>query len=238
MMGYYILGLLALITLGLLWLMRLRGSMLTLAAAAVAFGCAGYALQGSPGLEGQPRLAAERAPPLPLSGARHSMMGQFDYSDTWLNMADALASRGNTEDAAKLLQVQVARHPRDYKLWVGLGNALTDHARTVTPAARLAYTRAAELAPGYPAPRFFLGLAEARSGNPEEAVRLWREVLADAPPNASWRPMIEEGISLMGDNSSLSRSDGEGDHPKDGGGAPPSGLRPATSPPTAPAGRN
>jgi cytochrome c-type biogenesis protein CcmH/NrfG len=197
MTAYLWLGLLSLAAIGLMWLMRLRGPMLTLAAAAIAFGCAGYALQGSPGLAGQPRASAQRGAPLPLTGARHALMGQFDYSDNWLNMADALASRGNTEDAARLLQAQVARHPNDYKLWVGLGNALTDHARTITPAARLAYARAAELAPGYPAPPFFLGLAEARSGNPDEAVRLWREILATAPANASWRPMIEDGLLLL-----------------------------------------
>lgn len=196
-MGYLILLLIALASLGGLWLARVRGPIMTLAAAAVAFGCAGYALQGQPELAGVTRSATEREPPLPLTRARHALMGQFDYSDTWLNIADALASRGNTEGAARLLQAQVARHPRDYKLWVGLGNALTDHARTITPAARLAYARAAELAPGYPAPSFFLGLAEARSGNPEEAVRLWRSILADAPQDASWRPMIEEGIALM-----------------------------------------
>ena len=99
-MGYLALVLLAVVSLGLLWLMKLRGSMLTLTAAAIAFGCAGYALQGSPGLAGQPRASAQRTPPLPLTGARRALMGQFDYSDTWLNMADALASRGNTEDAA------------------------------------------------------------------------------------------------------------------------------------------
>ena len=197
MTGYPWLAVLALAAFALLWLIKLRGPMLTLAAAAIAFGCAGYALQGSPALAGKPRIAAERSPPLPLSGARHALMGQFDYSDTWLNMADALASRGNTEDAARLLEAQVARHPRDYKLWVGLGNALTDHARTITPAARLAYLRAADLAPGYPAPAFFLGLAEARSGNPEQAVRLWRGILDTAPANASWRPMVEEGVALM-----------------------------------------
>lgn len=197
MTAYIWLGVLAVSALAALWLTRLRGPMLTLAAAAIAFGCAGYALQGSPDIKGQPRTAEERAPPLPLAGARQAMMGQFDYSDTWLNMADALAARGKTEDAARLLQSQVARHPNDYKLWVGLGNALTDHARTITPAARLAFARAAELAPGYPAPKFFLGLAEARSGNPEEAVRLWREVLADAPANASWRSLVENGLLLM-----------------------------------------
>ena len=147
-MGYIFLGLLALVAIALMWLMTLRGSMLTLAAAAVAFGCAGYALQGSPEMEGQPRAIAKRTPPLPLTGARQAMMGQFDYADTWLNMADALASRGNTLDAAKLLQTQAKRHPGDYKLWIGLGNALTDHARTITPAGRLAFERAAGLAPG------------------------------------------------------------------------------------------
>lgn len=197
MSGYLWLGLIALLTLLMMWLMKLRGSMMTLVAAAIAFGCAGYALQGSPGLAGKPSASAGREPPMPLTGARHKLTGQFDYADTWLNMADALASRGRTEEAARLLQAQVARHPRDYKLWVGLGNALTDHARTITPAARLAFQRAAELAPGYPAPPFFLGLAEARSGNPEEAVRLWREILANAPADASWRPMIEDGILLM-----------------------------------------
>jgi cytochrome c-type biogenesis protein CcmH len=197
MTGFLWLGLIALLAFVLLWGLKLRGPVLTLAAAAIAFGCAGYALQGRPALEGKPRLSSERPAPLPLAGARHALMGQFNYADMWLNMADALASRGKTEDAARLLQVQAARHPRDYQLWIGLGNALTDHARTITPAARLAYARAAELAPGYPGPLFFLGLAEARSGNPEEAVRLWRQVLATAPADASWRPMVEDGLLML-----------------------------------------
>jgi len=196
-MGFVWLGLIALMTLTLLWLFKLRGPLLTLAGAAVAFGCAGYALQASPGLAGTPRTSAERRPPMSVAGARHALMGQFDYSDSWLNMADALASRGNTQDAVNLLRTQVARRPNDYKLWVGLGNALFDHSRTLSPAARYAYARAAQLAPGYPAPPFFLGLAEARSGNPEEAVRLWRGILANAPANASWRPLVEDGLLLM-----------------------------------------
>jgi cytochrome c-type biogenesis protein CcmH/NrfG len=132
-----------------------------------------------------------------LTQARQAMTGQFDYADIWLNMADALASRGRTEDAAKLLQTQVARHPGDYKLWLGLGNALADHSRNLSPAARMAFERAGELAPGHPAPPFFLGLAEARSGNPQEAARLWREILAGAPADASWRPLVENTLLLV-----------------------------------------
>jgi len=197
MTGYLPLALLVALAIALLWAMKLRGPMLTLAGAALAFGSAGYALQGNPDLKAQPRVADKRAPPMPLTGARQALTGRFDYADIWLNMADALASRGNTLDAAKLLQAQAERHPGDYKLWIGLGNALTDHARTITPAGRLAFERAAELAPGYPAPPFFLGLAEARSGNSAEAIRLWQNILANAPANASWRPMIEDGLLLM-----------------------------------------
>ena len=193
-MGFVLLCIFAAATLGLLWLLKLRGPMMTLAAAAIAFGCAGYALQGRPNLEGCPREASGRQPPMPLAEARHALTGQFDYADSWLNLADALASRGRTEDAARLLQAQVDRHPGDYKLWIGLGNALADHSRTLSPAARFAYERAAALAPGHPAPPFFLGLAEARSGNSREAARLWREILADAPANASWRPLVENGL--------------------------------------------
>ncbi|HVF37475.1 MAG TPA: hypothetical protein VNA29_05980 [Sphingomicrobium sp.] len=196
-MGLVWLSLIAIATLALLWAMKLRGPMLILAAAALAFGGAGYALEGSPGLAGQPRSSAQRPPSVPLTGARHALTGQFDYADSWLNMADALASRGNTLDAANLLRTQVERHPADYKLWLGLGNALTDHARMLTPSARYAFRRSAELAPGHPAAPFFLGLAEARSGNRQEALRLWRGILANAPADASWRPLVEDGALLM-----------------------------------------
>ena len=124
-------------------------------------------------------------------------MGQFDNADSWLIMSENFAARGKTEDAVGILRSAVREHPGNYKLWVGLGNALTDHSHMLSPAARFAFARAAELAPGHPAPPFFLGLAEARSGNPEEAARLWRELLARAPANASWRPMVEDGLLLL-----------------------------------------
>ena len=64
----------------------------------------------------------------------------------------------------------------------------------LTPPAQLAYERAAMLAPTYPAPRFFYGLALARSGKSAEAVAQWRQLLAGAPAQASWRPLVEDAI--------------------------------------------
>ncbi len=112
-------------------------------------------------------------------------------------MAEALARSGDTENAVNLLQNAVGKYPNDPQLWVGLGNALVDHAQVLTPPAQLAYQRAAELSPGYPAAPFFYGLALARSGQPEAAVAVWRRILADAPANASWRPLIEAGIAAL-----------------------------------------
>jgi len=96
-----------------------------------------------------------------------------------------------------ILQNAVHRYPRSPHLWIGLGNALVDHAHGLTPPAELAYRRAAELSPGYPAPPFFYGLALARSGDRAGAVRLWKQILADAPRDASWRPLVEQGIAVL-----------------------------------------
>jgi cytochrome c-type biogenesis protein CcmH len=91
----------------------------------------------------------------------------------------------------------VRRYPADPQLWIGLGNALVDHARGLTPPAQLAYERAAALAPGHPAAPFFYGLALARSGDRGAAVELWKRILADAPKDASWRPPVEQGVAAL-----------------------------------------
>ena len=95
------------------------------------------------------------------------------------------------------MQNAVRRYPTDAHLWVGLGNALVDHAHGLTPPAELAYKRAAELSPGYPGPVFFYGLALARSGDPQAAVALWRKLLDSAPKDASWRPLVEQGVAAL-----------------------------------------
>ncbi len=67
----------------------------------------------------------------------------------------------------------------------------------LTPASDLAFRRAIELAPDHPAPRFFYGLALARSGDVENALALWREILAEAPADASWRPVVEDAVAAI-----------------------------------------
>jgi cytochrome c-type biogenesis protein CcmH len=171
--------------------------MLQLSAAALLLGSAGFAVQGEAGLAGSPRSAGQRTPPVPLTKLRHAFFGTFGPTEHWLVISESYASRGDTEQAAKALTAAVREHPGDPLLWVGLGNALTDHAGTLTPASQLAFSRAAELAPGHPAPPFFLGLALVRSGDPQDGIALWQKLLADAPADASWRPLVEDAIRAV-----------------------------------------
>ena len=194
MIGLAILAAIVAATLGLLWLLRLRGAVFTLAAAALMIGAAGYALQGRPTLGGSPNFAADRRPPVPLTAARKALIGQFDAADMWMTISEGYASRGQTKDAVGVMNSAIRARPTDFAMWVGLGNALSDHARTLTPGAQFAFARAAELAPGHPAPPFFLGLAEARSGQLERALTRWRAILANAPADASWRPLVEDAV--------------------------------------------
>ncbi|HUG45572.1 MAG TPA: tetratricopeptide repeat protein [Sphingomicrobium sp.] len=197
MIGWLLLAVLFGLALLALRLFGMRGALLQIAAAALLLGCAGYALQGNPGLEGSPRAASAREPPIPLTRIRHALFGQFTPAETWLRISEALARRGNTKDAAGVLQTAVRERPDNALLWIGLGNALIDHAGMITPASQFAFRRAAELAPGHPAPPFFMGLALARSGDREGALSLWRELLENAPAEAEWRPMVEDLVALL-----------------------------------------
>jgi cytochrome c-type biogenesis protein CcmH len=196
-MGWLMLLLLAAAGLGLLWVLGVRGGLLTGSAAALLLGASGYALQGSPGLPGTPASGARAHEFVPVTEARHAFFGHFTPAESWLRMSEALERDGKSEDAVGILQNAVKRYPGDPQLWVGLGNALVDHARGLTPPAELAYRRAKELSPDYPAAPFFYGLALARSGDRQSALALWRQILAKAPADASWRPLVEQGVAAL-----------------------------------------
>jgi len=197
-MGWVILMALFVASLALLWTLKVRGGLLTASAAAMFLGASGYALQGRPNLPGAPAVGEEGRDVLPLTDARHAFFGNFAVTEPWMRMSEALARDGKSEDAIGILQNAVKRYPGDPQLWIALGNALVDHARGLTPPAELAYQRAAADAPGHPAAPFFYGLALARSGDSQGAVQIWKRILAKAPKDATWRPLVEQGVATLG----------------------------------------
>jgi cytochrome c-type biogenesis protein CcmH len=204
-MGWLVLFLLFVASLGLLWIMRVRGGLLTASAAALMLGASCYALQGRPSLPGAAVAAGEGHQFVPLTDARHAFFGHFTPAESWLRMSEALERDGHSEEAVGILQNAVKRYPGDPQLWVGLGNALVDHARGLTPPAELAYQRAAEMSPGYPGPRFFYGLALARSGDRQSAIVIWKDIIKTAPADADWRPLVERGVVALSGQPSTSK---------------------------------
>ena len=198
-MGFVWLLLLLAATSGGLWFAgRLRGAALQVTLAALMLGAAGYALQGRPDLAGSPRKGGLDRPAMPLTEARQAMLGTFTASERYLLIADSFARRGNTTEELGAIRAGLKSNPNSLALRIGLANALVDHAQMMTPAAELAFVQARQIAPRHPAPLFFEGLAKARSGDLEQGLALFRAALARTPEGTSYRPMIEQGIAMVG----------------------------------------
>ncbi len=168
--------------------------------AALLLGLAGYAAQGHPGEPGAPRAPDETAPDNTdtLVTARQKLAGSDDQSDRWLMVADAFARHGQYADAANILRGEVDRNPRDGEAWLALANSLVHHAQgTLSPAALLAFNRAATINPAAPGPPFFLGLALARSGQLEAGRAQWAGLLARSPQDAPWRADLTSRLAQL-----------------------------------------
>lgn len=168
--------------------------------AALFAGIAGYALQGSPGEPGSPTRAAE-APGqdgAAMVAARQAMTGGQVQGQRLLIIADGLARQGQFGDAAGILRGAVEANPRDGEAWLALANALVGHAGgTLSPAALVAFQRAADVAPENPGPPFFLGLALAQSGHLAEARRIWGELAARSPKAAPWQADLAQRLGAL-----------------------------------------
>jgi cytochrome c-type biogenesis protein CcmH len=200
-MGWLVILLLAAAAFAALWrFARLDRPALQLLASALLLALSGYAWQGSPGLAGRPKPppAPEALPDSAFAEMRRDRLGRFDTADRWLTIADSYHRRGDTRNAAGVIRSALREHPDNATLWVGYGNALVLHAGgLMTPAAQLAFQRAASLAPGHPGPAFFYGLSLAQGGRLDEAERVWRDLLASAPADAAWRAEIERQLLAL-----------------------------------------
>lgn len=224
-MGWAPFLLLALLAFGALWRFgRLEKAGLQLLGAALLVAVAGYAWQGQPELDGRPKRPPERQrlPDSDFAETRRDMLGTFTSATSRLTIADAFQRRGDTLGGVQIIEGGLRANARNVELWLGLGNALILHAGgLMTPAAQLAFERAQALAPGHPAPRFFYGLGLIQSGRFDEAERIWRAVLAEAPADASWRPLIEERLGMIEQARAVGRI--------------PAAVPPAPAPDNAPA---
>ena len=193
---------LALLTFGgSIYALKLPRGLWMLFAAALLFGLAGYAMQGSPGYASAP--SAGQAEQQSQTGellvdARREFYPANALPSRFVITADAFARRGQFDQAANFLRNAVSENPNDGEAWLALGNALVEHADgQLTAAALFAYSRAEEVQPANPAPTYFLGLAMLRAGQPGRTRALWTELLENAPSDAEWRPALEARVQRL-----------------------------------------
>ncbi len=192
---------LSLATAGLMWrLAGLRATPFAMLCAALVAGLAGYAWQGTPGLGGSPKPAPleTRQPDSAFANERGKMLQRFGSDAQILDAADAMHRQGIDAYGIALIRGALERNPGSPDLWVGLGNALTLYAGgLVTPAADLAFQKAAKIAPDHPGPAYFRGLAFLQQGDPDRALAIWTDLLARAPAKAPWREGVEQRVAAL-----------------------------------------
>ncbi len=182
-----------------LWRLRFPAALKTFVLAAMMLGAAGYAWQGRPGWSGMPARPTDRGFAISEEtlGLRNAMFGRFGASATYLIPSDAMMRIGAADAAAGWLRAGINRDPGNIALWTQLGTVIATRDRAVSPAADLAFRRAIALAPGEPAPWFFLGLAEIRGGRFVEARTAWARSLALTPADFGYRPEIAARLALL-----------------------------------------
>ncbi len=164
-----------------------------------------YLAVGSPNLPGQPfaaRVAAAISGDQSIEQSFTRLEAHLEQNPddgrAWEMIAPIYMRVGRFDDAVearrnalRLLEVTAERE-------ADLGEALVAAANgIVTAQAKEAFDRAFRLDEANVGARFYVGLAAEQDGRKEEAARIWRKLLADAPDRAVWRAFVQESLARV-----------------------------------------
>jgi Flp pilus assembly protein TadD len=200
MSGFVALAVIGALAFGAMVLLRLPRLVWSFAGAALFLGAAGYAWQGRPGMAASvARPSAETIAVDPAAVAfRERLMGRFTADTAYLVASDAMLRLGARRAAAQVVLGGIHKIPQSYILWTQLGTtmAILDNDQ-MSPAAKLAFQRAMQLAPRHPAPSYYAGLAYVRAGDLPAAQRLWRRAVALSAEGSEYRRTIAGQLMLL-----------------------------------------
>lgn len=198
MSGWVALAFLAFASLAIIgWFVRKSKGLWQVAAATLLLGMTGYALQGRPALPSSPAksLSAKEDAAVQLVEMRADMDQSFGSAKRWLITADSFAKQGDYKLSASYIQAGLRQNPQDPDLWSALGlQLMLASDGQMSPPAQLAFDKAREIRPNYPAPYYFAGLARLFGGDLNGAILLWEKTLSLATPKAKWKPRLESQL--------------------------------------------
>jgi cytochrome c-type biogenesis protein CcmH len=114
----------------------------------------------------------------------------------WDVLAPVYMRLSRLDDAAKAYAEAIRLLGTSASREAGLGEALTiANQGQVTPDAKAAFQRAVQLEPDTANARFYLAQAAEQEGDGQAAANLYRELLADAAPDAPWRDTVKRALA-------------------------------------------
>ena len=117
----------------------------------------------------------------------------------WTVLAPVLARLGRYDDAVRAYRNAITYAGDGAERRADLGEALAGAAGgVVTAEAKAEFERAVAQNADEPKANYFLGLAAEQDGRQADAAAIWRGMLAKAPADAPWRPLIEAALVRVG----------------------------------------
>jgi cytochrome c-type biogenesis protein CcmH len=173
-----------------------------------------YLPLGSPQLGDFPLAQRIRAPDAtqPLDNLVAQVEQHLEKNPTdgrgWNVLAPVLARLGRYDDAVRAYRNSITYDGDSAERRADLGEALAAAAGgVVTSEAKAEFERAIALNADEVKARYFLGLAAEQDGRTAEAVSIWRAMLANAPTDAPWRPLIQSALARVGGSTAPVLSD-------------------------------
>jgi cytochrome c-type biogenesis protein CcmH len=120
----------------------------------------------------------------------------------WNVLAPVLSRLGRYQEAVRAYRNSITYGGDSADRRADLGEALVGAAGgVVTSEARAEFERAIAVNADEAKANYFLGLAAEQDGRTAEAASIWRSILAKAPPDAPWRPLVQAALGRVGDSS-------------------------------------
>jgi cytochrome c-type biogenesis protein CcmH len=163
-----------------------------------------YLPLGSPQL-GDFALASRKSPPNgtpPLDALVAQVEQHLQKNPTdargWHVLAPVLARLGRTDEAIRAYRNAISYGGDGAALRADLGEVLAaSGGGVVTAEAKAEFDRAHTMDADEPKANYFLGLAAEQDGRKADAAAIWRAMLAKAPANAPWRPLVEASLGRV-----------------------------------------
>ena len=117
----------------------------------------------------------------------------------WSVLAPVLARLGRYDEAVRAYRNSIAYNGGSAERRADLGEAIVAASGgVVTAEAKSEFDRAVALNPDEAKASYFLGLAAEQDGRASDARAIWRAMLAKAPPDAPWRPLVLAALARAG----------------------------------------